>query len=92
MVNQRGACQAFEKEPRQYVEGTSQVSAINEEIQEDPLFLADEIILHAMGKYSNTPYWSASARSIPRRYGAFAESRIAVFRPPKQTQMDSGGK
>ena len=79
-------CGAFDKAPHVPIAGTATVSAFNEKVQADLLFLDDLIVAHAMdvfSKYSENPQevWGVSCARL-----------FGTFGPPKRIQMGEGGE
>ena len=78
LVNQVGqvletcdVCRAFDKAPHIPIAGATAVSAFNEKVQVDLLFVDDLVVVHAMDVFRSTPFVARRKPKIPMKSGAF---------------------
>ena len=93
VVRNCDVCKAFDSAPAIPVAGTSSVSAFNEKLQVDLLFLDDLIVLHVLDLFSRYSLLVPARSENPEEvWDAFCNSWIAVFGKPRIIQMDEGGE
>ena len=92
VVGNCDVCRAFDSAPSIPVAGTSSVSASNEKLQIDLLFLGDIIVLHVLDLLSRYSLLAPARSKNPEEvWDAFCNSWIAVFGKPRIIQMGEGG-
>ena len=80
VVGNCDVCKAFDSAPAIPVAGTSSVSAFNEKLQVDLLFLDDIIVLHVLDLFSRYSLLAPVRSKNPEEvWDAFCNSWIAVF-------------
>ena len=86
-------CRAFDKAPQIQIAGTTTLSAFNEKVQVDLLFLGDLIVMHAIDVFSKYSLLRpAQSGNLQEVWDVFCAGWLGTFGHPKCIQMDESGE